>query len=264
MATTFYLKKEKDSIVDGNELYNSLNSLSIDINFRDISLGKARRKHEFKKQIGNGQKIIRSVFRNPQDIKGRIKYNSLTANTFDSVRREFLRDWVHTEDVVYLYRNEDDRLTKREVILDIDGNESYDLYRISNDISVILLSEKPFFTNVVEVVENFTKTGATEEIPITNNGEYVPFIVNFTFGSGAGQFIVKTFENKAVEIDYSFSNGMVLQIDLADLTIYINGIERTNLDVTGSPFNLVPGNNTVKIISAAPGTGNITYSERYT
>ena len=264
MAETFYLKKQNDIDTDGNSLYNSVNSLSIDIKFRNISLGKMPRKHELKKLIGNGQKIIRSTFRDPQKIKGTIKFTSITDNTFDAERRNFLATWVYTEDTVFLFRNENDRLTRREVILDIDGNENYDFYPISNDINFTLLSEKPFFDNIVEELTPFTKISSTEEVIIINNGDYTPFIVNFIFGSGSSQFIIKLFENKAVQINYTFSNTMVLQVNLADLTIFINGIERTNLDVVGSPFNLVPGSNTVKIISAAPGNGNITYNERYT
>jgi len=264
MAETFYLKKQKDIDTDGNELYNSTNSLLIDAKFRQIGLGKARRKHEFKKLIGNGQKIIQSTFREEQDIKGTIKFISSTDNTFDTQRRAFFQDWIYTEDQLFLYRKEDDRLTKREVILDIDGNEKYDYYQISSDVSFIILSEKPFFVNTTEVIEAYAKVSTTEEVAITNNGEFIPFVVDFTFGSGASQFIIKTFENRAVKINYTFANTMILQVDLADLTIYINGVLRTNLDVVGSPFNLSPGDNIVKIISAAPGTGNITYNERYT
>ncbi|MCP4336468.1 MAG: hypothetical protein GY679_01295 [Mycoplasma sp.] len=266
MAETFYLKKQKDVDSDGNHLYNIANSLLVDEIFRSMSLGKSRRKHELKKLIGNGQKIIESPFRNPQTISGSIKYFSYnnSDNSFNEVRREFLRDWAYTEDEVYLYRKEDDRLTRRKVILDVDGSEEYNYYPIAEDIKFIMLSEKPFFDNVTSESEAYTKTSSTVEIPITNNGEFTPFVVNFTLGGGASFVTIKTFENRAVKIEYSFISGSELQVDMTDLTIYINGIERTNLSVTGSPFNLSPGDNTVKIISAAPGTGIIEYSERYT
>lgn len=261
---TFYLKKQKDVDSDGNHTYNILNSLDLDGTFRKISLGKARRKHELKKLIGNGQKIIESQFREPQNIKGTLKQLAYeTNNAFEDRRRDFLKNWVYSEDEIYLYRVENDRTSRKRVWLDQDSSEDYSYYPISDDIDFIILSEKPFFNNIVETTINFNKTSTTEEIIIDNEGEYTPFEVEFTLTANTSTIIIRTFENRAVEINYSFTNGSVVRVDLADLIVYINDIERTSIDITGSPFSLIPGENTLRIISTATGTGTVTYTERY-
>lgn len=259
---TFYLKKQKDVIIDGNHNFNINNSYSVD-NFRQISFGKATRKHDLKKLIGNGQKIIQSEFREPQEIKGSIKFSSNSENTFDENRRTFMRDWISTEEEIYLYRVENDRVTRRRIWIEIDGNEKYNYYPISEDIEIGIISEKPFFTNIVGISTPFVKTTAELVIPVLNNGEPTPFEVEFTLGANTSKILISTFANKSVEIDYSFVNSSKVLVELGDLKIYINDIERIAIDVTGSPFNLTSGLNDVTIISSAPGTGFIKYNERY-
>lgn len=258
MGVNLYLKKSKDVILYGH----GFDSYCHDIQkyFYKFDLGIPERNYSAMDRIGSG-----SI------INGGEKYGKRTitfignANSGISDNRiTFLRNWITTSDKIYLYLSDSNGLKRIEVfpILSAFGKYSNKIILSSDDFTLKLLTEKPFFENTESTKINFSKNSNPFEIAIINNGIPTPFAFLINFLGTTSKIQIRLYENYGISIIKNFVNGNELEINTSNLEIQINQTVRTNLDYSGTPFMLQTGNNTLTIKSSANGAGYVEFYER--
>ena len=257
---TFYIKKLNDINTYGH-VFDSY-CLDLDSLANSINLGNPDRDYYALKKIGNGV-IIRG---GNSYTERKMSFNFPYYDPTSSTRETFLKDWIYSDDKKYLYRDDLNGLTRIEVLLNVKSNEAWKNYIMSEDITIEMLSEMPFFQRITADSYSATLPIGTTIIPFINDGISTPFILNFTFDNIASGFIAKMYENVGINITYSFIANNTLKIDTSNLNVWINSQLRfpdAYYAFTGSPFRMETGTNNLKITTDASGDLLITYYKRY-
>jgi len=259
-----YWLKTKTDIDASNYAYDAL-SFPIDINAIDLDLDIPIRKYTVKKIIGNGASISGGDAFGDRIIKfSRIfKRDGVSiSGALTQGRLDFISKYIVSRDEIYLIRDYNCSLQYIKVVPVMKG-EKYKKLLVSEDLEVSLLCSLPFFKDVTETVVSFTKGSRYYTEEITNTGVGTPLIFQGTFGDDDTFFKMSIFENCGIEITTAFSNGDILKFDTGNFRIWINSVERFNIPIVGTPFNLLSGLNSVKLESIASLSDcTITYTGR--
>lgn len=246
-----YWLKTKSNIDNYGYTYDAY-SFPIDTNAIDIDLGAPSRKYNIKKVIGNGAIISGGDFYSPRTIKFSRKFKRdgvSTTGALTTGRLNFLVEYVLTFDDLYLIRDYNGSLQYIR-IFPIMGAEKYGSLLISNDIDFTLYCDVPFFQDVaLTVTTPFTKDERFYDYEFTNLGAPTPIIFEGTFNSSDTEIKLGVYDNYGILLTRSFSASDTVKIQSADLRVWVNDVERYNLDLEGTPFNLLSGTSILRIES---------------
>jgi hypothetical protein len=260
-----YWLKTKTDIDASNYAYDAL-CFAIDSNVTDIDLDTPERKYNYKKIIGNGASISGGDSFGDRIITFKKVFKTdgtSTSGALTQGRLDFINKYIVSLDDIYFMRDYNTSIQYIKVTPTM-GAEKYKKLMISGDIDFKLMCTVPFFKNITDTVENLTaKTTRFYSANITNTGVMTPFTFQATFDDNDTEFKLSVFENMGIKITTAFTSGDILKIDLGTFRIWINNVERFNLTIVGSPFNLLAGVNTVSIESLADlSSMAITYTGR--
>jgi hypothetical protein len=256
----FYLKKEKDINLYGHTF--DAYCLDIDSECSMINLGEASKDYYTLPRIGSGVLVRGGANYQKRIITLKLEYY----DPISTERANFIKNWIFSDDVKYLYRDVTAGLQRIKVYANNKGNESWKNYTVSEDINIELLTESPFFTNVTATTYTATLTSMPTIISINNDGIACPFTIDYIFTNNAASFSAKMFENVGIDITYAFLALNTLKIDTSNLNVYINGQLRfvdAYYSFTGSPFRIEAGDNNLTISSPSVGDIVLTYYKRY-
>lgn len=260
----YWLKTGTD-IEDYGYGYDGL-SFSLDSNALSIDLGPPSRLYNVRKIIGSGASISGGDTFSDRTISfSRLfrKDGVSTSGALTAEREAFISKYILSRDEIYLVRDYNGTLQYIRVYPILKG-EAYKKLVISEDIGIDLICTDPFFKNTAgTVIGPFNKTSRFHTQTFTNSGAPSPFTFECTFSGSDGGIKVLVYENLGVELTYAFEAGDELRIDVGKFQIWINGTERFNVPLVGSPFDLLSGENNVLIDSASDLTDcSITYTGR--
>lgn len=246
----YWLKTQTD--IDSSDYAYDANSFPLDSNAIELDLDVPMRKYNVKKIIGNGASISGGDTFGDRVISfSRIfKTDGVsTSGALNQGRLDFISKFIVSRDDIYLIRDYNGSLQYIKVSPVMKG-ESYKKFVISGDIKIDLLCSKPFFSEVTETATAlFDKTSRFLTKSITNAGVQTPFIFEGTFDAIDANFKMEVYRNTGIDITTAFAANDVLKIDTGTFRIWINGIERFNLTIVGTPFELLSGVNSLRIES---------------
>lgn len=259
----YWLKTKTDIDADGY-VYDS-NCFALDENGADLDLDTPLRKYTVTKIIGNGAVISGGDTFGDRNMsfKRMFKPDGVsTSGALTSGRISFLSKFILTRDDIYLIRDYNGSLQYIKVILTM-GAEKYKKLVASENFDIKMICSVPFFKDVAETDVAFTKSSRYHTQNITNLGVTTPFIFEGTFDTVDTEFKISVYENGGLKITNAFAANDVLKFDTANFKIWINNVERFNVTITGTPFNLLSGLNKVKIETvSAMSDCTITYTGR--
>jgi len=248
-----YWLKTKTDIDASDYAYDAL-CFPLDINAIDIDLDTPARKYNYKKIIGNGASISGgdSFSDRTMSFKRIFKTDGIgTSGALTQARLDFISKYIVTRDDIYLIRDYNTSLQYIKVV-PIMGSEKYKKLVVSNELDIKLMCSVPFFKDITDTTVNLTaKTSRFYHYHATNIGVMAPFYFQCTFDDNDTEFKLSLYENLGIKITEAFTTGDILKIDTGTFRVWINNIERFNLTIVGSPFNLLSGTNTVSIESIA-------------
>jgi hypothetical protein len=259
----YWLKTKTDIDADGY-VYDA-NCYALDTDASDLDLDNPVRKYTVAKIIGNGSTISggdtfgdRSMsFKKIFKVDGVGTSGALTAG-----RLAFISKFIVSRDDIYLIRNYNTSLQYIKVVPTM-GAEKYKSLVASNSFTINLLCSIPFFKDVTATVESFTKTTRYHTEVITNPGIGAPFIFEGTFDAIDTEFKISVYENGGLKVTNAFAASDILKFDTSNFRIWVNNVERFNIPVVGTPFNILAGVNNVKLESVSNMSScTITYTGR--
>jgi hypothetical protein len=261
----YWLKTKADIEEYGYE-YDT-HSYSLDENAMSLDLGPPSRVYTVRKIIGTGSSISGGDTYSDRTISfsrvfkrdGASKSGALTAE-----RRDFISKYILSRDQIFLVRDYNDSLQYIRVYPILKG-EAYKKLVISEDVGIDLLCTDPFFKSTTgTVVGPFTKSSRFHIEEFVNTGAPAPGVFSCKFDGGDGLIKVVVFENIGVEVTHTFETNDTLKLDLGKFRIWINNVERFNIPLLGSPFDLLSGVNKL-VIDCASNLSNckITYTGRH-
>ena len=189
--------------------------------------------------IGNGGKFSTTVEEKNRTFSFSTKFKSNSVTPFNVERIEKLVNWFsyNSEEKLYLCIHIKDMLeTYRIEVRPSVSGEKYKNLAISEDISLKLVSEKPFFESVrsKRILDNIANN-----YPIifsVNGFETFPNI-KLTLNKNVTSIIMYSTSNYGFEIRGDIRAG-VIDIDTEKAKIFYNGVESPNLIYRGSFFSL--------------------------
>jgi hypothetical protein len=248
-----YWLKTKTDIDASDYAYDAL-CFPLDLNATDIDLDTPARKYNYKKIIGNGASISGgdSFTDRTMSFKRIFKSDGVgTSGALTQARLDFISKYIVTRDDIYLIRDYNTSLQYIKVVPTM-GSEKYKKLVVSNELDIKLMCSVPFFKDITDTVEVLTdKASRFYHAHITNPGVMTPFTFQGTFDDNDTEFKLSLYANLGIKITEAFTTGDILKIDTGTFRVWINNIERFNLTIVGSPFNLLSGANTVSIESIA-------------
>ena len=261
----YWLKTLADITSSGNYAYDS-NCFPLDTNAQSLDLDTPIRKYNIKKIIGDGASISGGDAFGDRTISFKLIFKTdgvSTSGALTAARTAFISKYILTMDEVYLVRDYNGSLQYIRVVPTM-GNEKYKKYIISDDIDIKLHCILPFFKSVTDIVETFTKTSRFHFEAFTNLGVATPFFFECTFDDTDTIFKMSIYENMGIQITNAFSAADVLLIDTGTFRVWINGIERFNLSIVGTPFKALSGANILRLETIANLSDcSISYTGRY-
>jgi hypothetical protein len=259
-----YWLKTKTDIDASNYAYDSL-CFPLDTNGTDLDLDNPTRRYQVNKIIGNGATISGgdTFGDRAPSFKMMFKTDGVgTSGALTAGRLAFISKYIVSRDDIYLIRDYNGTLQYIKVVPTM-GAEKYKKYVTSSPFEIKLLCSLPFFKNVTATVVSFTKSSRYQTEDITNTGIMTPFIFQGTFSANDTVFKISVYENAGLQITNAFTGGDILKFDTASFRIWVNNVERFNIPVLGTPFNLLSGANAVKLESISAMTScTITYTGR--
>lgn len=247
----YWLKTKTDIDADGYS-YDA-NCFGLDSNSADLDLDTPLRKYTVTKIIGNGAVVTGGDTYGDRNMsfKRMFKPDGISVSgALTADRLDFISRFIVSRDEIYLVRNYNGSLQYIKVYLTM-GAEKYRKLVASESFDVKMICSVPFFKDVSETVVSFDKISRYHTQNITNIGVDSPFIFEGTFDDTDTEFKISVYENGGLKIVNAFSVNDVLKFDTANFRLWINDVERFNVEVTGTPFNLLSGLNKVKIESVS-------------
>jgi hypothetical protein len=259
MANEYYLKKLKDINTYGYSFDEY--SYSLTKYFYKFDFGLPERDFQSVDRIGNGVSVQggQKYGKRLMTLTGQIE------NGLSNTRLLFLKNWISTQDDIYLIRVYQNIIQKIQVKPVLSSGDKYStkVNLASDDFTLKLLAEKPLFENVDSTTISFYKNTNPFYLTLVNSGVLCAVNVNFVFDSPSGTFRISLYENLGCKITKAFLTNTELNIDSSDLAFKINGAIRNDLTFSGTPFFLETGSNILKINTISAGEGVITYNERF-
>lgn len=244
----YWLKTKTDIDADGYT-YDA-NSFPLDTNAITIDLDNPKRKYNVKKIIGNGASISGGDYYADRIIAFSkiFKYDGVsTTGAFNAVRQAFISKYMISSDEIYLIRDYNGTLQYIRVY-PILGGEKYKKFVASEDFDIKMYCDIPFFQNVtLTETALFDKTTRFFDKTFTNLGIASPIIFEGTFDATDTEIKIGVYDNYGVRVVRDFVATDTIKIDSGDLRVWINGVERFNLVIEGTPFNILSGSSTVRI-----------------
>lgn len=225
-------------------------SYSLDSNALSLDLAPPTRVYNVRKIIGTGASISGGdTFSGRTMSFSRIfkRDGTSTSGALTEERMAFISKYILSRDAIYLIRDYNTVLQYIRVYPILKG-EGYKKLNISEDVGIDLICTDPFFRNLEPtVIGPFTKTSRFHLEEFVNTGAPAPFFFSCKFDGNDGGIKVVVFTNIGVEVTHDFSTGDKLTIDMGKFRVWINDVERFNVQLLGSPFDLLSGNNKVII-----------------
>jgi hypothetical protein len=260
----YWLKTKTDIDADGYA-YDT-NCFPLDTNGADLDLDTPLRKYTVNKIIGNGATVSGGDTYGDRKMSFKMMFKPDgvgTSGALTTGRLAFLTKFIVSNDEIYLIRDYKSSLQYIRVY-PVMGSERYKKLVASDNFDIQLICSQPFFKDVTPVAETFTKISRYHTEVITNSGITTPFLFKCTFDDNDTEIKVAAYENMGVHITQAFTANDVLKFDTANFRIWINDVERFNVTVVGTPFNLLSGVNRVKIESISNLSDcSITYTGRH-
>jgi hypothetical protein len=263
---------ERAEIIESNitllpEWYDSSSDYPIDTGATQIDLDTPQRKWNVRKIIGNGASVSGGDYYSDRKITfSRIfkKDGVSISGALTDARNDFINKFITLSDDLYFIRNYNGILQSIQV-LPIMGSEKYKNLLISEDFTVSLLCNLPFFSDTLETVTSpFSKTSRYFDKEITVTGLPVPIVFEGTFSSSDTSLTLGVFENYGAIITYAFVAGDVVRFDSGSMRLWVNDVERFNATITGTPFMLLSGVSTLRIEAISDMTlCTVSYTGRY-
>lgn len=261
MTIRFWLKTKTD--IDSHGYGYDEYSLSVDSNTRNIGIGSPERLYDFKKIIGNGVFVTGGDFYSNRTIKINIRFGRTTADPLDDNRAEIYQKYFASVEDVYLCRQ---YLTRVESIkvFPVVKDETYQHFFVSDEVDIELVTELPFWEESALQEVLFSKTEGSEiSLSITNGGMITPVIWTGVFSSGATYIEIGVRQNFGIKITEAFEIGQTLRIDSRDFSIWLNGAQMFDYDISGTPFAIHPGSNILRMFSDGNFSGSVQYNRRF-
>lgn len=262
----YWLKTLADITGSGTYAYDS-SCFLLDNYAVNLDLGTPTRKYVVKEIIGNGSSItggdtfgIRTIV-----FTRRFKSDGTGYGALTSGRVDFLTKFILSSDDIYLIRNYGGVYQKIKVYPVITSSEKHSTLLTTDPIEITLRCDVPFFEAITQTsVGPFTKNTRYYEYAITNPGAPTPLEVSFVFAAADIEVRIAFFDNTSIGIIHDFEVGDELVIDTGTFRVWLNDIERFNLDIYGSPFNMLPGGNTFRMYCESNLTScYLKYTGRY-
>lgn len=248
----------------------SASILDIDNNFMEVIFPKASRIWE-KIELANNQAHYRGEGSFSPDqisiIRKFKKNDSTTATTaWNSFRATIMR-WISVSrfKTLYFYIVDGDGVTLRaRVIPSGTSGESYSSLIVSSPVTMSFLMVDGFFEKTTATTTTKTLTTSTIETQVVTNSGALPAPPTFTLTLSAvcDLFQVQLGEDYGFRLEYStWQPGDVISYNCRNGQLTVNGNIETGLLVSGSIFDIEPGDNTLYIYGA-PGVLDISINER--
>lgn len=261
----FWLKTKTDIDADGYA-YNSLTDFPLDSFALSLDLDNPARKYNVKKIIGNGASVSGGDYFEDRTISFSRNFKAdgvSVTGAFNAVRSAFISKYILSSDEIYLIRDYNGTLQYIRVYPQL-GGEKYKKLLISEDFTIKLICDEPFFQNTTLTTSGtFTKTVRFRDVNFTMPGVMCPIIFQGEFVSNDTEIKIGVYDNYGVRVVKDFAAGDIVKIDSGSLRVWINGVERFNLVIEGTPFNILSGASTVRIECVSDMTDcSISYRER--
>lgn len=261
----YWLKTKTDIDADGYA-YNSLTDFPLDSFALNLDLDNPARKYSIKKIIGNGASVSGGDYFADRTITFSRNFKTdgvSVSGALTAARAAFFSKYILSSDEIYLIRDYNGTLQYIRVYPQLSG-EKYKKLLISEDFTIKLLCGEPFFLNTaLTVSDTFSKAVRFFDKSFTMPGVMCPIIFQGTFSATDTEIKIGVYDNYGVRVVKDFTAGDIIKIDSGSLRVWINGVERFNLVIEGTPFNILSGSSTVRIECISDMTDcSITYRER--
>lgn len=260
MSEILYLKKAKDIEAYGHD-YDEYCFL-LDSSQR-IDITHPERKMQTIKKIGDG--IIVKDFNQFEEagLKSETYFGTENGEEtlFTERRKAFLMNWVYTTDEVYCYKNDSVNFGRMRVYPTGKSKEKLKNF-IYTDFDLNFECSDSFFESIDITTQSFSKTTETYECLISNPGMSTSFIFKITITEATDSLFFRLYENLGIQISNPISAGSTISVNTRNMEILINNTKR-ELDISGTPFKLEPGENKLKVTCVSEGEIQIQFYERF-
>jgi hypothetical protein len=256
--------------IDGS---GSSNTLDLDANVTEITLGGNKRRYKFLDYAGQSGAAVRGIgsYSKKTFMVSRVeKAESGDLTAWNSRRNDFMNYFtlpVYTNQWLYLIDGESSLTLRTQVYIEDIPPDKYKYYRISDKRSFKVTSPSGIWENTSSTTGSTAITGSDEQqVAITNSGMIeTPLTIAFTPTAAVTEWRVNIAEGYGIKFSGTFAASKKVEYNMKTGKLTIDSAEVTaaNYINSGSPFLLPRGSNTLYFKASGAGTFEHSYVTRY-
>ncbi len=260
MADQFWLQDDDDSLI-------------LDVNVQEFSLGSLSRDYKIERYAGSNGGTVKGVgsFSDRKfTISRKEKAQSGDTTAFNQSRLDFLKIFTKERwNNLYLHMLLGDGTKEYKTLViptDIDS-DNLKSFLISESKKITFVSPSGIFENINQSSGSLAITGSdVQSLTITNNG-ILPTPCRFGFTPTSDETLFRCYvaDNYGFQLEFvTFTAGKQILFNTANSAMTIDGqdVQTSQYLSSGGLFNLKSGDNTVYVKCSGAGTFNYYFYDR--
>jgi hypothetical protein len=254
-------------------LSDGTNTLELDDNIQEMSLGGNKRNYKTKPFLGASGGFIRGFGTLSSKTlkvarKERVEGSDITA--WNS-RRNVFQSWFtrpRHQDIYFYMQNGEQTLELRALCYAMRlPEDKYKNYRISDMREFLIEIPRGFLESTTSSTGSQAVIAGNNTVTVNNNGLLeLPIIAKFTPTAQESLFSAKIADKFGFVLQkINFSAGVEIAYNTGNNTMTIGGLTQkvSQFLTNGGVFNLPPGETDLIVNVSGPGTFSYTFEERY-